>query len=86
QLTAGVTTLDFGTGDVERAYVEWLSLLRHVRNAPDLDHPRWMELKVAARSELRRHEGRTPLASLPELSPVLLQKPPQHGLHPRTSI
>lgn len=86
QLTAGATVLDFGPGDVERAYIEWLSLLRHLRNAPDLEHPRWMDLKSAARSELRRHEGRTPLASLPELSPVLLQKPPQHGLHPRTSI
>jgi len=82
QLTAGATALDFGPGDVERAYIEWLSLLRHLRNAPDLDHPHWMELKTAARSQLGRHEGRTPLASLPELSPVLLQKPPQHGLHP----
>lgn len=82
QLITGSTALDFGPGDVERAYIEWLSLLRHVRHAPDLEHPRWMELKAAAQSELRRHEGRTPLASLPELSPILLQKPPQHGLHP----
>jgi len=82
QLTTGATALEFGPGDVERAYIEWLSLLRHLCNAPDLRHPRWMDLKAAARSELRRHEGRTPLASLPEVSPVLLQKPPQHGLHP----
>ena len=73
--------LDFGPGDVERAFIEWLSLLRHLRNAPDLDHPRWMELKSAAKAELKRHERRTPLSSLPALSPTLLQKPPQHGLH-----
>ena len=39
--------LEFGHGDIERAFVEWLSFLRHIWNAPDLsDYPRWSELKV----------------------------------------
>jgi hypothetical protein len=35
-------------GDIERALVEWRSLLRHLAHAPDLDWSRWRELKVAA--------------------------------------
>lgn len=35
-------------GDIERALVEWRSLLRHVVWAPDYDWPRWRELKTAA--------------------------------------
>jgi hypothetical protein len=81
QLIGKQPALDFGPGDVERAYIEWLSLLRHLRQAPNLDDPRWTELKAAASEELSRHEGRTPLAMLPELSVTLLQKPPQHGIH-----
>ncbi|MEM7012770.1 MAG: DEAD/DEAH box helicase, partial [Verrucomicrobiota bacterium] len=43
---------ELGEGDVERAQVEWLSLLRHIRHAPDVDHDRWMELKSAAAERL----------------------------------
>ena len=35
-------------GDIERAIVEWRSLLRHITWAPDYDWHRWRELKVAA--------------------------------------
>ncbi len=35
-------------GDIERALVEWKSLLRHVGFAPDYEMPRWRELKAAA--------------------------------------
>ena len=35
-------------GDIERAIMEWRSLLRHITAAPDLDWPRWRELKEAA--------------------------------------
>lgn len=72
--------LEFGPGDVERACVEWLSLLRHLRNAPDLALPRWKELRAAARNELRLHEARTPLASLPELPTTVLHRPARHGI------
>jgi hypothetical protein len=35
-------------GDIERACVEWRSLLRHIAFAPDYDWERWLELKKAA--------------------------------------
>ncbi len=35
-------------GDIERALMEWRSLLRHIAGAPDLDWERWRALKNAA--------------------------------------
>jgi len=35
-------------GDIERALMEWRSLLRHIVGAPDLDWPRWRALKEVA--------------------------------------
>ena len=35
-------------GDLERALVEWRSLLRHIAWAPDYDWERWRDLKLAA--------------------------------------
>ncbi len=35
-------------GDIERAIVEWRSLLRHILWAPAHDLPRWQELRAAA--------------------------------------
>jgi len=35
-------------GDIERALIEWRSLLRHIVSAPDYDWGRWRELKRAA--------------------------------------
>ncbi len=80
QLAGLGTVLDFGPGDVERAFVEWLSLLRHVRGAPDLDLPRWRELKEAAAAELARQGRRGPLSDLPELPANVLQRPARHGI------
>ena len=72
--------IDFGPGDAERAFIEWLSLLRHIRHAPDIDHERWGELKEAADRELRRRDRRSPLADLPALPATVLQKNPQNGI------
>jgi len=41
-------------GDIERALMEWRSLLRHLAAAPDLEWERWMALKAAARELLDR--------------------------------
>ena len=41
-------------GDVERALMEWRSLLRHIAAAPDLEWDRWMALKSAAEELLGR--------------------------------
>ena len=42
-------------GDISRAYVEWLSLLRHITHAPDHPWRRWKELKEAAKQTLKHH-------------------------------
>jgi hypothetical protein len=39
-------------GDIERALVEWRSMLRHIVLAPDYPLPRWTELKAAAQELL----------------------------------
>ncbi len=44
-----LTTDALRSGDIERALMEWRSLLRHIVNAPDLEWERWRELKAAAR-------------------------------------
>jgi hypothetical protein len=41
-------------GDVERALMEWRSLLRHIAAAPDLEWDRWMALKLAAQELVGR--------------------------------
>jgi superfamily II DNA/RNA helicase len=53
------------TGDIERAMMEWRSLLRHVIWAPDADWDRWRELKAAARQFVETTS-----------SPALLHLPP----------
>jgi hypothetical protein len=52
-------------GDIERALMEWRSLLRHTAAAPDLEWPRWRELKARAEELL----GKT-------ASPTILDFPP----------
>lgn len=54
-------------GDIERAGVEWRSLLNHLVHAPDFDWPRWMQLKAAAREFLARHPARPVFSDLPAL-------------------
>ncbi|MDQ6860157.1 MAG: DEAD/DEAH box helicase [Verrucomicrobiota bacterium] len=44
-----LTTESLRAGDIERAMMEWRSLLRHIVNAPPLNWERWLELKEAAR-------------------------------------
>ncbi|MEI8293249.1 MAG: DEAD/DEAH box helicase [bacterium] len=41
-------------GDIERATLEWKSLLRHILHAADPIFPRWDELQAAARQALKR--------------------------------
>lgn len=80
RLLSQSTQLEFGAGDVERAFVEWLSLLRHITYAPEGGDERWRELKDAASRELSKRDRRSPLTSLPELPASVLQKPPRHGI------
>ncbi len=54
-------------GDIERAQVEWLSLLRHIVHAPDIDWDRWHALKKAAEALLTRFDKITRPHDLPPL-------------------
>ncbi len=42
-------------GDISRAYVEWLSLLRHITHAPSHPWRRWTALQDAAKRILKHH-------------------------------
>ncbi len=42
-------------GDLSRAYIEWLSQLRHIHHAPSHEWPRWTALQEAARATLKQH-------------------------------
>ena len=52
-------------GDIERAILEWRSLLRHILWAPGYDWTRWNELKAAAGVYVDAK------SALPELPPLL---------------
>lgn len=55
-----------GAGDIDRVIIEWRSLLRQASHAPDLDWPRWMELKTKAKTILNETESPT-ITELPPL-------------------
>lgn len=75
-----LTVLEVTPGDLDRARVEWLSLLRHIVHARELPDSRWDELKTIARHTLAQfgHSG-------PELAPLLADAPvwPEISLHLR---
>jgi len=56
-------------GDLQRARLEWLSLLRRIVYAPELDWERWVELKASARARLEQEPASEFLAQLPPLEP-----------------
>ena len=62
------------SGDIERARLEWRSLLNHLNHAPDLPWDRWMELKEAARNILERLPKPTPFDQLPPLTMAQSQR------------
>ena len=53
-------------GDIDRLIIEWRSLLRRIAHSPDLEWPRWLQLKENAASVLNETESPT-LKDLPEL-------------------
>ncbi len=60
-----LTNESLRSGDIERALMEWRSLLRHIVHAPDLEWERWRALQSAAH---RFIESTT--------SPALIEFPP----------
>jgi hypothetical protein len=53
-------------GDIERALIEWRSVLLHIALAPDYDWDRWRELRSAAADRGEIHAS----SALPELPPL----------------
>jgi hypothetical protein len=62
---AWITDL-LGPGDIDRAIIEWRSLLRQISHAPDLEWPRWRGLQAMAKSLLDETQSPT-LTDLPSL-------------------
>jgi len=57
-------------GDIERALVEWRSILRHIVLAPPYPLSRWMELKAAAKELLDKTASPTSAVDLATLAPL----------------
>ena len=47
----------FAEGDISRAYVEWLSLIRHITHAPKHPWPRWLALQQESAKMLKHHSA-----------------------------
>ncbi len=60
---------DLRPGDIERATIEWRSLLRQIAFGPDYDWDRWRHLKKAARSHTNQYRKELLLDNLPPLTP-----------------
>jgi hypothetical protein len=60
-------------GDIERALVEWRSLVRHIALAPDFPHERWTALKHACGKYAEAASG-NPILQLPALLPAQTQR------------
>lgn len=45
----------FAEGDISRAYLEWVSLIRHIVHAPSHPWPRWHDLQAECAKVLKHH-------------------------------
>ena len=57
-------------GDIERAQLEWRSLLNHVTHAPELDWDRWETFRALCRELYLSLPEPTTFEALPELTPM----------------
>ncbi len=64
-------TASLRPGDIERALVEWRSLVRHIALAPDHPNPRWTALKAVSAKYL---ENVAAPMQLPDLLPAHTQR------------
>ena len=68
---------NFAEGDVSRAYLEWVSLIRHIVHAPTHPWPRWHDLQAACSKALKQHT--TALRHLFHLDIAPLTAKQRHG-------
>ncbi len=59
---------DLLSGDVERARLEWRSLLTQIAHAPDLDWDRWIDFRAEIRRVLYSMPQHSPFENLPPLT------------------
>ena len=76
----GVLAPHVGAGDLERALMEWLSLLRQVKQAPDLNWERWMRFKAVCAAELALRLPQLPSRDLPLVPAVQIIHQTAHHL------
>jgi hypothetical protein len=67
-----------GNGDMERAFTEWVSLLRQIVHGPDAGWDRWRALQEACRKELAVRERLLPSRELPVVPAIQLGHVPRH--------
>ena len=63
----GWATELLGPGDIDRIIIEWRSLLRRIVHVPEVDLPRWTQLRALAKATLNETESPT-LLDLPPLA------------------
>ncbi len=69
-------------GDIERALVEWRSILRHIVLAPAYPLSRWTELKAAAEELIDKTASPTSAVDLATLVPLQQRAGGSDALHP----
>jgi superfamily II DNA/RNA helicase len=77
-----LSSIPVAEGDLARARIEWLSLLRHITHAPDHDWNRWRALRAEAARVLELHLAQakgTLHAKLPPLTPKQRHERPRHA-------
>lgn len=70
----------FGEGDFERALIEWLSLLRQIKYAPDIQWDRWEAFRNQAALEREKHVHLLPQRDLPPVPAAQIAKIPNHSV------
>ena len=76
----GLTT-EVAEGDLSRAFIEWLSLLRHITHAPEHDWPRWMSFRQAAGQVLEKHLASSRESLHPKLPPLTAKQKHERPRH-----
>ncbi|RYD33655.1 MAG: DEAD/DEAH box helicase [Verrucomicrobiaceae bacterium] len=69
-----------GTGDLERALTEWISLLRQVSEAPDWEWDRWRRFKTICAAELKEQFPHLPSRELPHVPAAQLTHVTAHHI------
>ncbi|MBP7949212.1 MAG: DEAD/DEAH box helicase [Verrucomicrobiales bacterium] len=72
-------TEHFGEGDFQRALVEWLSLLRQVKHAPDFQWERWTDFRKHCAAACERYARLLPVRDLPPVPALQIARTPNHG-------